>query len=62
VSVNKVLLGLLSSKTPLIDGIYLNVRSNSTDSINTFQLQDWTFESQLNASFLANKTQNPDIL
>jgi hypothetical protein len=62
VSVNKVLLGLLSSKTPLIDGIYLNVRTNSTDSINTFQLQDWTFESQLNASFLSNKNQNPDIL
>jgi hypothetical protein len=62
VSVDKVLLGFCSIQTVLDDGVYLNVRTNSTDLTNTFFLESLTFNSQLNVSFLANKTQNPDIL
>ena len=62
VNTAKIMLALQSEISPLVDGIYLNIKTLSSDLTNTFQLQDFSFNTQLNASFLSNKSQNPDIL
>jgi hypothetical protein len=62
VNTSKVILGLLSDATPLVDGIYLNVKTTSTDPSNTFQLSNLSFETQLTAGFLAVKSFTPQLL
>jgi hypothetical protein len=62
VNTGKVILSMISTPPPLVDGIYLNVKTLSTDNNNTFQLQSMSFISQLTASFMAYKTYTPVIM